>query len=311
MKKILGILLAALLLFSMPAYAAAADVKGAAKGVTLNQSRIKLAVGDTAQLKAEKVSRVRWYTSDRNIVRVYSNGMVRAMRPGKARITAKTVRGNASCIVTVRPLTKSISLNQSSLTLQKGESFQLRAAATPKDASGKFRWSSGDPTVVTVDSKGNLSAVGVGKARIAAQATDGSGKSERVTVYVTDRTQPGSAEALIAYGMTQIGKPYRLGKKGPDAYDCIGFVYYALNQSGYPIKYMSLDEWENAPFPTIDRVSDLRRGDILVFRGHVGIYLGDGTMLDARPSAGGISISPGVFMLDYWTKSYMYAKRIF
>ena len=50
-------------------------------------------------------------------------------------------------------------------------------------------WSSNKPKIATVDTFGNVKAVGSGKAVITAKATDGSGKSAKVTVNCVVRTE--------------------------------------------------------------------------------------------------------------------------
>ncbi len=121
----------------------------------------------------------------------------------------------------------------------------------------------------------------------------------------------GGVEDLIDYAKTQLGKPYVLGGKGPDVFDCSGFVYYSLNKSGYSIGYMTSGGWAGSGYTTIDSMGDLRRGDIVCFKGHVGIYLGDGNMIDSRPSVGGVVITEDIFNSSYWTSNFRSGKRIF
>lgn len=118
-------------------------------------------------------------------------------------------------------------------------------------------------------------------------------------------------EALIAVAQEQLGKPYVLGGKGPDVFDCSGLVYYCLNQSGYEIEYMTSGGWASSSFETIENMSDLQRGDILCFKGHVGIYLGDGLMLDASSSQGKVRISSDIGKTAYWLNNFLYGKRVF
>lgn len=118
-------------------------------------------------------------------------------------------------------------------------------------------------------------------------------------------------EALIAVAQEQLGKPYVLGGKGPDVFDCSGLVYYCLNQSGYEIEYMTSGGWADSSFETIENMSDLKRGDILCFKGHVGIYLGDSLMLDASSSQGKVRISSDIGKTAYWLNNFLYGKRVF
>ena len=62
---------------------------------------------------------------------------------------------------------------------------------------------------------------------------------------------PGDVEAFIDAAMAQVGKPYVLGGKGPDSFDCSGFVYYALKQSGNGIGYMTSGGWASSGYTSV------------------------------------------------------------
>ena len=124
-------------------------------------------------------------------------------------------------------------------------------------------------------------------------------------------------EAFIAVAESLVGKPYVLGGKGPDTFDCSGFVYYALKESGNGIGYMTSYGWASSGYATITRMSDLRRGDIVCFSnngsgtggGHVGIYLGGDDMIDASSTQGKIRYSYGISGSSYWTRNFICGKR--
>lgn len=120
-----------------------------------------------------------------------------------------------------------------------------------------------------------------------------------------------SADALIDFALTQLGKPYVRGGKGPKTFDCSGFVYYCLNKVGHKINYMTSTAWRSANYPTIKSFKDVKKGDILCFNGHVGIYMGNGKMVDASSSNGKIVTRSNIFSSSYWTKNFRCAKRVF
>lgn len=120
-----------------------------------------------------------------------------------------------------------------------------------------------------------------------------------------------SADALIDFALTQLGKPYVRGGKGPKTFDCSGFVYYCLNKVGHKINYMTSTAWRSANYPTINKFKDVKKGDILCFNGHVGIYMGNGKMVDASSSNGKIVTRSNIFNSSYWTKNFRCAKRVF
>ena len=124
-------------------------------------------------------------------------------------------------------------------------------------------------------------------------------------------------EAFIAIAESKLGCPYVSGAKGPDRFDCSGFVYWCLNQAGVKQSYMTSKGWTTCKkYLRITDRSELRRGDVLVFsgtgggKGHVGIYLGNGTMIDASSSAGKVRITNSVLTGSYWKEHFLMAYRI-
>ena len=86
---------------------------------------------------------------------------------------------------------------------------------------------------------------------------------------------------------SKLGSKYVRGAKGPDRFDCSGFVYWCLNQVGVKQGYMTSASWASSnKYTRINSISDLKRGDIMVFSGHVAIYAGNNTIIDASASNG-------------------------
>jgi cell wall-associated NlpC family hydrolase len=57
-------------------------------------------------------------------------------------------------------------------------------------------------------------------------------------------------------------------------------------------------------------MKNLERGDIISFKGHVGIYLGNGEMINALPDSG-VKISKNIMNSSYWTSHFVCGFRIF
>lgn len=117
-------------------------------------------------------------------------------------------------------------------------------------------------------------------------------------------------QRLLEVAKAQLGKPYVLGAKGPGKFDCSGFVYYALNRSGYKIKYMTSAGWRKSKYKRIESMNDLQPGDICTFVGHVGIYLGNGRMIDASSSQGKIRITSDIRKTNYWRTHWDGGRRV-
>jgi len=119
-------------------------------------------------------------------------------------------------------------------------------------------------------------------------------------------------ENFIEIAETRLGCPYVYGGKGPDEFDCSGLVYWVMNQAGIKQTYMNSDAWQkNTTYTKIASMSDLERGDIISFEGHVGIYLGSGKMIDASNSTSNVRIMSNVTSLDYWKNIYVCGFRIY
>ena len=79
-----------------------------------------------------------------------------------------------------------LTLNRTSVSLtKKGQTYQLKATASPSNATTKsVTWKSSNTRVVTVNSAGKLTAVGNGSATITVTAKDGSKKTATCKVTV-------------------------------------------------------------------------------------------------------------------------------
>ncbi|MFC9115192.1 MULTISPECIES: C40 family peptidase [Streptomyces] len=88
----------------------------------------------------------------------------------------------------------------------------------------------------------------------------------------------------VAYATAQIGKPYQWGAEGPNTFDCSGLTSQAWLSAGRAIPRTSQQQWQQ--LTRVD-IKDMRPGDLIIYwddASHVGMYVGDGTMVHApRP----------------------------
>ncbi len=114
------------------------------------------------------------------------DGLVTAVTAGEAVVTATSEDGNfeAQCNVTVTaaPVTTTVTVSPTSISLPAGGSTKLTASAS--DGSS-VTWSSNKTSVATVSSSGNVTAVGAGTATITATTKSGASASCTVTVSST------------------------------------------------------------------------------------------------------------------------------
>ena len=135
-----------------------------------------------------------------------------------------------------------------------------------------------------------------------------SGSSGSISSGLGGATVSGSASALISIASSKIGSPYVWGSKGPNSFDCSGFVYWCLNQAGVGTSYMTSSGWRSPGRFKKVGASELQAGDIVVVRGDVGIYAGGVSVIDASSSYGRVvhrSFS------GWWSRNFITAWRIF
>ena len=81
-----------------------------------------------------------------------------------------------------------------------------------------------------------------------------------------------------------LGSPYVYGAAGPNAFDCSGLTSWAYSQAGVQIPRTSQAQAAGGTPVSLDQ---LQPGDIISYYGgasHVGIYTGNGTIIDALNS---------------------------
>ncbi|WP_329493906.1 NlpC/P60 family protein [Kitasatospora herbaricolor] len=88
------------------------------------------------------------------------------------------------------------------------------------------------------------------------------------------------AAAAVAYARAQLGKPYRWGASGPDAFDCSGLVMRAWQAAGAGLPRTTWDMVRAGK--RVGRAA-LVPGDLVITNGgaHVQLYIGDGKVVHA------------------------------
>jgi peptidoglycan DL-endopeptidase CwlO len=99
----------------------------------------------------------------------------------------------------------------------------------------------------------------------------------------------GDVSAVLAYAYAQLGKPYCYAGVGPSCYDCSGLTMMAWAQAGVSMPHGSYDQM--AMFPSVP-MDQLQPGDLVFWDGHVGIYVGNGSVLHAPHTGTVVQITP-------------------
>ena len=106
--------------------------------------------------------------------------------------------------------------------------------------------------------------------------------------YAIPRDVDVRVQATLSFALAQVGKPYRLGADGPDAYDCSSLLQAAYTYAGVRIGPTTLQQVNDgvAVWP----VNAVRPGDLVFIPGslgtrsvprHVGMYVGSGLVVHA------------------------------
>ena len=161
-------------------------------GVKINVKERTVEAGKTFQLAAwpqpsnSTNKAVTWSSSNTAVATVSSTGLVKGIKNGTATITVKTTDGGytETCVITVGIPVTSVKINTTARTINAGATFQLAAWPQPTNASNKaVTWSSSNPKVVKVSSKGLILAEKPGTATVTVKTVDG-GKTATCTVTV-------------------------------------------------------------------------------------------------------------------------------
>ena len=116
----------------------------------------------------------------------------------------------------------------------------------------------------------------------------------------------------VALAARLIGRPYVWGAEGPREFDCSGLPQYVYQEYGRDLPRRAIDQ-SRAGDPASRR---LQRGDLVFFSTnpggslvtHVGIYEGDGVMIDASKRYG--EVRRDRLDDDYWVDRFLFARRV-
>jgi uncharacterized protein YjdB len=146
------------------------------RGLTLNHDSLVIQKGEVVKLlttvePADVTAAQRqffWHSSDESVASV-SQGSVEGLLGGTSLITVTTLDGKFadSCFLTVETPASGFSLQQHTLSLDKGDKQWILYSIFPDNATFRnLSWSSTNPAVADVNEQGVVSAIASGKAVI-------------------------------------------------------------------------------------------------------------------------------------------------
>jgi cell wall-associated NlpC family hydrolase len=180
------------------------------------------------------------------------------------------------------------------------------------------------PDRLSIGQSLTIEAGAAARGNVAIASTQSQGRSSQQTV-TRNLPVPAAASAparavapsvsggsVASIAMQFRGRPYVWGGTTPAGFDCSGFVYYVLNQSGSPIPRGMWGQYNAGSHPSR---ADLQPGDIVFFQNtymaglsHNGIYIGGGQFIHASDPSTGVTVSS--LSSSYWASRWFGATRV-
>lgn len=99
-------------------------------------------------------------------------------------------------------------------------------------------------------------------------------------------------DRIVDAALSKVGSSYRYATSGPNAFDCSGLTSWAYRQVGITLPRSSGSQYSSAG--TRISKSNLQPGDLVFYYSpvsHVGIYIGDGKIVDAANRRTGVRVA--------------------
>lgn len=135
----------------------------------------------------EKVSDMKWESSDADVCSVDNSGNITAKKVGTAKVTAKSefYGYNFTYEIDVKQEATAIAFEKGSATMAVGQSQTFGYSLTPADSyAGSLSWTSSEESVATVDSDGKVTALSAGETVITVSGENGIFADMNVTVII-------------------------------------------------------------------------------------------------------------------------------
>ncbi len=161
----------------------------------------------------------------------------------------------------------------------------------------------------TVGIKTMTTLIGENAIKAKAGSSQGSGKGGTDNKTGGGGAVSGNVQALLDIAASKVGSKYVWGAKGPNSFDCSGFVYWSLNQIGVRQSYLTSSGWRTiGKYKKITNYDDIQPGDIVIEKGHMGIAAENGKVIDASSGNGKVVYRQRT---KWWRDNFIVAWRIF
>jgi cell wall-associated NlpC family hydrolase len=263
--------------------------------IQLAQAKTEVKIAEKAAVRAESQMAISQKAVARLAAMGYMNG---GMSPTLQLLTSGNPGTFLNQVSTVQQLDSEAGMRVSTLTREQSAAERAQLAAKQEVATANQLQGEINSKVKSIQAK-----LTVLNSSVMAQALSIYNQTGSYPNFVMPEATSVETTALRA-ALTQRGKPYLWGAAGPYSYDCSGLVVWAYAQEGIPLPHYTGSLWDDGEH--ISR-SDLEPGDLVFFGAnidHVGIYLGQGLMVDAPHSGAYVRVEA------VWWSQYVGAVRI-
>lgn len=234
--------------------------------ITNAQKRLRLRKGKSYKLKTNV--RAKFISSNRKVVRVNSQGLIKGVRVGTAKIVVisrnkPNRKVSLSVSVTKDILVTSIRLSRTKITADEFNEKKIQLSAQkirPSKAKNKrIEWFSSDAYVADVDENGKVTTGNAGTAMIIARAADQGGAYATCRVTVTEskemerpvasRGREGKMATVVPAAPTKGADPAPTNEPGEEATSLPKVTTYPpADQTPAPTP---IPTWKETPAPTL------------------------------------------------------------
>ena len=168
-SRVLSVILSLVMLFSMMCSVNTVSASQQNTSIVssydyqLDKTNLSLYIGDSNKLNiiptTEEITSINWTSSDNSIVKVDNNGNIKALKEGKATVTAKIDDTyELTCSVNVKyPITRK------NINLKAGQKVNI---GKQKGVTGTLKFKSNNPKIATVNKNGTVQGIKKGNTKV-------------------------------------------------------------------------------------------------------------------------------------------------